>query len=168
MLFLPSWLPRLLPCLAQVPQKRPLFSFCELNKQNRTKTETHTHKSPTLSHTHNAAVSTVRTEAGFTRCGQRWLGLSGCRGAQGFLASRVWVHTLVTCFCENDQGTPNKAAEGATGERLKERRHHKTEEEGPPDGTKTGTLGQQDTGCPGLPCGSVRGTSCTPTAHPAL
>ena len=74
-------------------------------------------------------------------------------------------------FLWNDQGTPNKAAEGATGEHLKERRHHQMEEEGPPDGTKTWTLGQQDTGCPGLPCGSVLhawGTCCTPTAHPAL
>ena len=64
MLFLPSWLSRLLPCLAQVPQKRPLFSFCELKKKNRTKTETHKKIPNTLSHTHNATVSMVRTEAG--------------------------------------------------------------------------------------------------------
>ena len=31
MLLLPSWFSRLLHCLAQVPQKGPLFSFCELN-----------------------------------------------------------------------------------------------------------------------------------------
>lgn len=49
---------------------------------------------------------------GFTRCGQRWLGLSGCRGAQGFLASQVWVHTLVTCFCEMTKGPPTRLLRG--------------------------------------------------------
>ena len=101
-----------------------LFSNDKATKvQN--KNRNNNNKNPQHSHTHitpPCPQSGQRLEAlspGFTWREQRqlcWSGWAspGARGAQGFLASQVWVHTLVTCFCENDQWTPNKAAEGAT------------------------------------------------------